>query len=84
LEISPQFNARYTANVVPNTAHIIQFTQCVLWPRTYTTYLQPLIFRPQYSTERIGAAIGDILTLRSALYCKFGGKYSAHRPVYAV
>jgi hypothetical protein len=36
LEISRQFNARYTANLVPNTAHIIQFTLWELWSRTYT------------------------------------------------
>jgi hypothetical protein len=81
LEISRQFNERYTAILVPNTAHV---TLCVLWSRKYTTYLQLLIFRPQYSTERICAAIGDIPTLRCALYCKLGDKYSAHRPVYAV
>jgi hypothetical protein len=84
LEISRQFNERYTAIMVPNTAHNLQFTQCVLWSRTYRTYLQLLIFRPQYSTERICAAIGDIPSLRSALYCKFGVNNSAHRPVYAV
>jgi hypothetical protein len=84
LEISRQFSERYTANLVPNTAHSVQFKQCVLWSRTYTTYLQLLIFRPQYSTERICAAIEDIPILRSALYCKFGVKYSAHRPVYAM
>jgi hypothetical protein len=84
LEILGHVDARYTANLVANTAHILRLTLCVLWFRTYTTYIQLLIFRPQYSTERICAAVGDILTLRSALYCKFGVKYSAHRPVYAV
>jgi hypothetical protein len=84
LYISRQFNARYTAIVVPSKAHVIQFTQCVLWSRTYTTYFQLLIFRPQYSTERICAATGDIPTLRSALYCKFGVKYSAYLPVCAM
>jgi hypothetical protein len=140
MEIYRQFNARYTANIEPNTAYIIQFTQCVRWSRTYTKYLQlhilrlqysserictsigdmstirralycnlgantahslqftqcelwsrtytmnlqHRIFRPQYSTERIYAAIGDITTNQLALYCKLGAKYSAHRPVYAV
>jgi hypothetical protein len=84
LEISRQFNERYTAILVPNTAHVLRFTLCVLWSRKYTTYLQLLIFRPQYSTERICAAIGDFPTLRCALYCKLGDKYSAYRPVYAV
>jgi hypothetical protein len=37
---SRQFNACYTANLVPDTAHIVQFTLCELWCRTYTKYLQ--------------------------------------------
>jgi hypothetical protein len=36
LEISRPFNARYTANLVPNTAHIFQFALCDLWSRRYT------------------------------------------------
>jgi hypothetical protein len=84
LEIIGHVDARYTAILVTNTVHILRFTLCVLWSRTCTTYLQLLIFRPHYSTERICAAIGDIPTLRSALYCKFGVKYSGHRSVYAV
>jgi hypothetical protein len=35
LETCRQFNARYTAYLVPNTAHILQFTQCRLWSRSY-------------------------------------------------
>jgi hypothetical protein len=31
LEISRQYNARYTANLVPHTTHILQFTLCELW-----------------------------------------------------
>jgi hypothetical protein len=84
LEVSRQCNERYTASLVPITAHILQFTLCELWSRPYTRYLQLLMVRTQYSTERICAAIGDIPTLRCALYCKLGAKYSAHRPVYAV
>jgi hypothetical protein len=84
LEISRQFNARYTANIEPNTAYIIQFTQCVLWSRKYTMYLQLLIFRQQYSSERICAAIGHTPTFRCALYCKFGVQCRAHRLDYAV
>jgi hypothetical protein len=34
-----QFNVRYTPNVVPNTAHILQFTLSELWFRTCTMYL---------------------------------------------
>jgi hypothetical protein len=84
LYISRQFNARYSANLEPNTAHIVQFTLCELWSRTYTKYLQLRIFRLQNSAGRICAAIGDITTIQCALYCQFGVKYSAHRPVYAV
>jgi hypothetical protein len=36
LEICRQFNMRYTAYIVPNTAHILQFTLSELWSRTYT------------------------------------------------
>jgi hypothetical protein len=82
LEISRQFNARYTANLVPNTAHILRFTLYELWSRTYTVHLQLHIFRPEYSTERICAAIGDNRTFRCALYCNLGAKYSARSPVY--
>jgi hypothetical protein len=84
LEISRQFNERYTAILVLNTAHVPRFTLCQLWSRTDTKYLQLLIVRPQYSTERICAAIGNIPTLRCALYCKFGVKCSEYTPVYAV
>jgi hypothetical protein len=84
LEESRQCNERYTASLVPITAHILQFTLCELWSRPYTKYLQLLMVRTQYSTERICAAIGDIPTLRCALYCRYGVKYSAHRTVCAM
>jgi hypothetical protein len=83
LEVSRQFNESYTANLVTNTAHILQVSLCEQWSRTYTMYLQLRIFRPEYSAERICAAIGDITTIQCALYCKHGAKYSAHSPVYA-
>jgi hypothetical protein len=38
LEISRKFNARYTARLVPNTAHILQFTLCELWSRHIQCY----------------------------------------------
>jgi hypothetical protein len=47
LEICRQFNAPYTANMVPNTAHILRFTLCELWSRSYRMYLQLRIFRRQ-------------------------------------
>jgi hypothetical protein len=84
LEIFRHFDARYTANLVSNTAHIVQFTLCELWSRTYTMYLKLLIFRPQYSTARICAAIGDIPTFWCWLQFKFGAKYSTRHPVYAM
>jgi hypothetical protein len=80
LYISRQFNARYTANLLPNTAHILQFMLCVLWSRTFTMDLQLRISTLQYSTERICAAIGNISTIRRALYCKICAKYSARPP----
>jgi hypothetical protein len=84
LYISRQFNERYTANFEPNTAYILQFTLIELWSRLYTKYLQLRILRLQYSAAGIIAAIVDITSIQCALYCKYGVKYSAHRPVYAV
>jgi hypothetical protein len=75
LEVSRQINARYTAHLVPNAAHIAQSTLCELRTRTYTMYLQLRIFRIQYSADRICAAVGDIPTFLCASYCKFGAKY---------
>jgi hypothetical protein len=70
--------------LVPNTAHILQLSLCEQWSRTYTMYLQLGIFSPEYSTERICAAIGDISTIQRALHCNLGAKYSAHPPDYAL
>jgi hypothetical protein len=83
-EICRYLHARYTANLVPNTEHILRFTLCELWSRTYTMHLQLHIFRLQYSFERICAAIVHITTIQCALYCKLGAKYSIHPPVYAI
>jgi hypothetical protein len=60
LEVSRQFNARYTANLVPNAVRLVQFTLCELWSRPYTKCLQLLIFVPQYSAVGICAAVVDI------------------------
>jgi hypothetical protein len=76
LVISRQRNARYTANVVPNTAHILQFTLSELRSRTYIIYLQLRIFRLQYSTERICAATGDISTVQCAMWTVFPAIYN--------
>jgi hypothetical protein len=84
LEICRQFNAPYTAILVPNTAHTLQTTLSELLFRSYTIHIQLRTFRLQYSTERICAAIGDTPTFRCALYCKLGAKYSAHAPVYTM
>jgi hypothetical protein len=67
-----------------NTAHILQFTLSDLCSRTYTMWLQPLIFSHQYSSERIPAATCDMSTIQCALYCKHCAKYSAHPPDYAI
>jgi hypothetical protein len=61
LEISRQFNVRYTANLEPYIAHSLQFILCGLWSRAYTMKWQHRIFSLQYSTERICAAIGGYL-----------------------
>jgi hypothetical protein len=84
LEIFRQFSECYTANMVPNTAHILQLTLSELWSRTYTMWLQLLIFRLQYSIAHICADIGYVSTIRYALYCKHCAKYSAYPPDYAM
>jgi hypothetical protein len=84
LEICRPFNVRYIAIWVLNTPHTRQFTQCVLRSRKYAMYLQFLIFRQQYSSEGICAAIGYIPKFRCALYCKHCAKYVAHPPDYAM
>jgi hypothetical protein len=84
LYISHHFNARDTANLVPNTAHILQLTLCELWSRPYTKYLQLRIFRPESSAEGRSPAIGVITSIQWGLYCKLGANYSAHPPVYAM
>jgi hypothetical protein len=84
LEVSRQFNARYTANLVPNTEHIVQFTLCELWTRPYSKCIDLLIFMLQYSAAGIITAFVDITTFQCAIYCKLGAKYSAHPPVYAM
>jgi hypothetical protein len=84
LEISRQFNARYTANLLPNTAHILRVTLCELRSRTYTMHLQIHIFSIQYSFERIFPAIVHFTTIQCSLYCKLVAKYSAHPPDYAM
>jgi hypothetical protein len=84
LEILRHFFAHYTANLVSNTAHIIQFTLCVPWSRTYTKYLQLCITMLQYSAVGICADIVGITTIQCALYCKLGANYSAHPPAFAV
>jgi hypothetical protein len=84
LEIIGHVYARYTANLVPNTAHILRYTLCELWSRTYTMHLQHRIFSLQYSSQRICAAIVDITSIQCAFYCKLCAKYSARPPVYAM
>jgi hypothetical protein len=84
LEMWRQFNVRYTANLVTNTAHILQLSLCEQSSRTYTRYLHFRRFRHQYSNEGSSPAIGDISTILCALYCKLGAKYSAHPPVYTL
>jgi hypothetical protein len=84
LEIIGHVYARYTAILVPNTAHILPYTLCDLWSRPNTMHLQLHIFRLQYSFERICPAIVHITTIQCALYCKLDGKYSAHPPVHAL
>jgi hypothetical protein len=66
-EIYRYLHARYTANLVPNTEHILRFTLCELCHRLYTKYFQHRIFRLQYSAVGICAAIVHITTIQCAL-----------------
>jgi hypothetical protein len=77
-------DARNNANLLSNTPHIVQFTLCELWSRTYTKYLWLRLFRLQYSAVAICAVMVDITSIQCALYCTLGAKYSAHPPVYAM
>jgi hypothetical protein len=83
-QVSERFNGLYAANLVPNTAHILQLSLCELWSRSYTMHLLRRIFRLQYSAVGICAAIVHITSILCALYCKFWAKYSAYPPVYAM
>jgi hypothetical protein len=84
LEVSRQCNERYTASLVPITAHILQFTLCELWSWPYTKYLQLRIYKLQYSAAGIIAAIVDITSFQCAWYCKLWAQYSAYPPVSAL
>jgi hypothetical protein len=84
LKVFRQFNERYTAFLVPNTAHILQFPLCDLWSRPYIKYFQHRIFRLQYSAVSICDAVVHITTIQCTLYCKLVAKYSAYPPVYAM
>jgi hypothetical protein len=53
--------------MVRNTAHILQFTLHELWFQPYTKYLQLRIFRIQYSTLGICAAIVDITSIQRVI-----------------
>jgi hypothetical protein len=84
LEIIGHVDARYTANLVPNTAHILRYTLCELWSRTYTMHLQHRIFSLHYSADGSPPATGGISTIQWALDCKLGANYSAHPPAFAM
>jgi hypothetical protein len=83
-QVSERFNGRYTANLVPNTAHILQLSLCELWSRPYTMHLLLRIFRLKYSAVGICDAIVFITSIQCALYSKLWAKYSAYPPVYAM
>jgi hypothetical protein len=84
LEICRYLEARNTANLVPYITHTLLLNLCELWSRSHTKHLQLRIFRLQYSSVRICAAIADISRMLRALYCKPGAKCSAHPPVYDI
>jgi hypothetical protein len=71
LVILLQFNARYTPQLLPNAAQILQITLSQHWSQSNKIYLQLLPFRLQYSIERISSAIGGLLKNRCVLYSTF-------------
>jgi hypothetical protein len=67
--ISRQFNARYTVNLVPNTAHVLQFTLCELWSRD---------IQWNYSSAYAGFNIQlNVSVLLLEIYRKFNACYTA-------
>jgi hypothetical protein len=84
MDVSRQCNERYTASLVPITAHILRVTLCEPLSQAYTMHLQLRIFRLHYSSQGRSHANGCISSMQWALYCKRGANYSAHSPVYAM
>jgi hypothetical protein len=69
LEIIGHIHACYTANLVPNAAHILLFTLCELCSLPYTRSLHLRIFRLQYLAAGNCAVILDITTIQCVLFC---------------
>jgi hypothetical protein len=82
--ICRQFDERYTAHLLANTAHVLLCTLCQLRSMSNPTLLQFCILRLQYPFEYISAAFGDMSTIQCALHTAFADKYSARHPVEAV
>jgi hypothetical protein len=84
LMICRQFNEHYNPHLLPNTGHNIGFTLCQLWSRSNPIQLHFLIFRHQYSNERIPADIGEMSTIQCALYSTSAATFSLNPRDYAM
>jgi hypothetical protein len=67
-EICRPLDESCTPRLLPNTAHVILFTLCQLWSRSSRTLSQIGIYGHEYSIERTSVSIGDMSTIRCALY----------------
>jgi hypothetical protein len=75
---------RNNPHFLPNEGQNIRITLCQLRSRSNPVYLQFLIFRLQYSIERIFDDIGDMLTIQCALYSTFAAKCRPYPEDYAM
>ena len=64
-----------------NKEHDIRFALRQLWYGLRPAYYQFCIFKLEYSSERISAAIRDMSTILSALYSTDAAKYVERHPV---
>jgi hypothetical protein len=82
LVVCRKFDARCTPHSLQNSAPISRFLQCQLCDLPNTELMLFWRFWRKYSIERIIVSIGDMSTIRVALYPTFAGKYSAPAPVF--
>jgi hypothetical protein len=77
-------DACYAPHLLQNKASIILPSLCQLWSQSNIIYLHFLLFRHQYSNERIPADIGEMSTIQCALYSTFAAIFSINPRDYAM